>query len=573
MLDRRRTVFAALPLLLAGAPAASLTLPFLGGSHRVEVEVRELPAEDRWQVSYHLPARAAGVDLVHGRGSHRRPGWSVPEGAQWVDAPGVERLCFAHRSRDFTISFATDTGARSKDYEVNVAMSDGGRLLYTGHLVVRPLAHCGAGTAAEAQTDELPHRFRFTTDDGRNIRVGDLAATGSLTWNPPAGEEETYAYFGPQAAAEGERMALLADPALPAWLRRDLEPTVAAIFDRFAGETAISLPNRPLVLLAFDPHGSGRSFGGGVLGGVVQLTASGDGWLAESAEARADWLVRLAHELFHLWDGAALHPDAESEWLSEAAAEAFALRAAYGLGALGEGQVAQRLVDLGNRCLAGLEGQSLLSAPQRRAWDTWYTCGPVLLFVAGEAVERAHPGQGGLGLLVREMFAEGQRAGGVYGTGTFLGWLDKLAGDRPTVYALQGLIRRGQPHGADRLLQRLLDGAGYHVTLASPAQARADPEVYRSLLARGVIRCACGPGDAPTTPSGDCARFAGGQRITRLDDIDVRHDPAAAYGRLRAAAELGRPLRVLAGDDPQPLTLLCGRDTLDPSFDQLLRLR
>ena len=29
--------------------------------------------------------------------------------------------------------------------------------------------------------------------------------------------------------------------------------------------------------------------------------------------------------------------------------------------------------------------------------------------------------------------------------------------------------------------------------------------------------------------------------------------------------------RVVAGDDQQPLTLLCGRDTLDASFDQLLR--
>lgn len=587
-------------LMLAAAASARAASLFGGGrADVVEVGVRELPADDAWQVSWRLPRKVAGVDFAHGRGTYRRAGWTVaPAGAQWVDAPpDTERLCFARPSREFAASFRSDFAMRPKDYEAEVALSDGGRLFYTGQLVVRPLETCGpvaasagpSGTASAANTAnaaataaptlsaaanrELLHRFYFSTAAGRNVQVLDQAAPAALTWSPANGGEETYAYFGSQNAAIGERVALIVDPSLPEWIRHELEPTVTKLFDRFAGETGMSLPLRPLVVVSFSPNGSGFSSGGRQLGGMLQIAFSGEGLRSESAEGRTFWVKHLAHEVFHLWDGFALHADDESEWLSEAAAEAFALRAAYGLGVLTDRQIAERLVDLGNQCLAQLDGQSLLSAPQRQAWDSWYSCGPVLLFVAGQAVERKQPGKGGLGLLVREMFAEGQRAGGVYGTGLFLGWLDKLSEDRPTVFALQGLIRRGVPRRADRALAALFQGAGYRVVLAAPSESKASPEVFGAMLRKALTRCACGPAGPPADAEGDCARLAGQERIVHVGDVEVRRDPAAAYDRLRAGAGLGSPVRVVAGDDPQPLTLFCGRDTLDPSFDQLLRLQ
>ena len=301
---------------------------------------------------------------------------------------------------------------------------------------------------------------------------------------------------------------------------------MAKLFDRFAARRGYS-SRAPLVVVSLSPSGSGFSFGADSSAACSSCTSRG-GAGAETAETRRYWATHLAHELFHLWGGALLRSDEESEWLSEAAAEAFALRAVYGLGLLDERQVAARLVDLGNQCLAGLDGQSLLSAPERRAWDNWYACGPVLLFVAGQAVERAHPGEGGLGLLVRRMFAEGRAAGGVYGTGTFLGWLDKLSGDRATVFAIQGLIRRGVPRGADRVLAQLLTGAGYRVALAAPEEAKASPEVFAVMLRKALARCACGPGGVPADADSDCARLSGQVRLERVDDVEVRRDPAAA---------------------------------------------
>jgi len=571
-----RRILALLPALLA-LPAAALALPSFGGSPRVDVEVREKVGQESWEAYYHFPHEVAGVELPHGRASYRRAAWGISAaGASWVDAPAAangdapERLCFAKPLRELAISFRSDFATRAKDYELNVAMSDGGRLLYTGHLVVRPLARCAAGADVQPLAEPLLHRFRFVTDRGRSIRVGDRAAAGTLDWSPAAGHEETYAYFGPQAGTTGEQAAIVADPQLPAWLRTDLDALIGKLLARFAAETAVALPARPLVLLGFDPKGSGSSFDGGVLDNVVTLAARGDGWQHESDEQRRRWTIRLGHELFHLWDGGVFHADEESEWLSEAAAEAFALRAAWALGALPEAAFARHTVGLANECLAEMDGGPLLTAGARGGWQSWYSCGPTLLWIADRVVERKHPGEGGLGLLFRDMLAESATAGHVYGTGVFLGWLDKLSGDRETVYALQRLIRTGMKRGADDLLQKLVAAGGLRVSLVEPAEATATPEVFEGLLRGALVRCACGGGEPE--PGSDCARLAGDARLVRVGDVEVRSDAGAAYGRMRGAALFGRPLRVVAGDDPQPLTLFCDKESLAPGSGKMLRL-
>src|SRR6185503_13259810 len=146
MTPNRRLVICSLGLaaFALGARAAGAASLFGNRPGVVDVVVQELPAEDAWQVSWRLPSRAAGVDFVHGRGGYRRAGWTLPAGVRWVDAPGVERLCFARPSRELGVSFRSDFAERPKDYEATVAISDGGRLFYTGQLVVQPLETCDA---------------------------------------------------------------------------------------------------------------------------------------------------------------------------------------------------------------------------------------------------------------------------------------------------------------------------------------------------------------------------------------------------------------------------------------------
>jgi hypothetical protein len=542
----------------------------------VDVLLRELPAEDVWQISYMLPERVAGVEMARARTARRHLGWGLaPAGSTWQRSGTTERICFPEPVRTFAVSFRSDFDKPEKDYEPNIAMSDGTRLLYTGNLLVRLLERCGPGDGAEASVPlALPvvHHFRLQTDPGRTVRVGDAAAEERLDWKPPPGEEETYAVFGNVPVAQSDRALFVLDPNLPAWLGDDLRSLLPKLFEHFAGETGMSLPVRPTVVVAHQAGGGGRSFSGGVLHQLVVMAVAGEGWAEPDDPARRDWFLRLAHEVFHLWGGDALHADEESEWLSEAAAEAFALRAAVALGVVPAHEYLGQVVTAANRCLVELDGAALLAAPERGSYASWYSCGPTLLFVADRAVDRAKPGQGGLGLLFREMFAEGRLAGDVYGTGVFLGWLDKLSGDRPTVFALQRLIRHGVERGAESFLAELLRGAGVEVELVSLEEAGADQATFQALLRRALVRCACGTAQPETSGDPDCARFGAASRLHRVGGVDAGQDPAEAYGRLRGAVLLARPLRVVAGDDEQAVDLLCPRDTLESSFQRLLRL-
>jgi hypothetical protein len=567
---------AALAPVAAPAAAAEWRLG-ASGPATIEVQVRERPAEELWQVSYVLPERAAGVEFARDGRAFRQRGWGVAPEATWHATETRERICFARPTRAFAATFRADYEKPEKDYEPNIAFSDGGRLLYTGNLLVKPLATCAAGDspeAAQAVAAEIRHHFRLETDPGRSVLVGELAASERIEWEPAPGREETFVYFGNGQVDVAERAVFLLDPGLPAWLAADLRALLPRLFDRFAGETGVALPARPLVIVAFSgTGGSGTSFSGGVLNDLVAIALSGEGWAEPSQATRREWFVRLAHEAFHLWDGSTLRPDAESEWLSEAAAEAFALRAAATLDVLSWDAYQQAVTNTANRCLVELGSASLLAAPAGGSHASWYSCGATLLFVADRAVERARPGHGGLALLFREMFAEARQHGDVYGTGVFLGWLDKLTGDRPLTLALQQVIRRGVASGLDRYLDALLRGAGLPVSLVSPEEAAPEPALFRPMLRSALVRCACGTAAPESSADPDCARFAPGSALRTVDGVAVREAPADAYARLRTAVLLARPLRVVAGDDATPVELLCPRDSLDGGAEKLLKLQ
>jgi hypothetical protein len=464
---------------------------------------------------------------------------------------------------------------------------------------VRPLARCGdpPGTA-QPQPGPVAHRWRFVTSPERTVRVLGQAGAGALSWEPGEGEGrgDTYAYFGSLPAIEDPRWVLLLDPGLPAWMSADMEAVLPWLFAYFAAETSLELPARPLLLVSSGGHDAdGLSLAGGALDGLLSLAVSGADARDPSERTRLAWLRFLAHEGFHFWAGQLLLPDQESEWLSEGAAEIYSLAAAHRLGRLGEHGLASTLVGKANTCLAELAGAPLLTAAERGAYGAHYSCGPVILYLAGAAVAREgggsasvpeQAGEGavaahleGLRPLFRNVLAEGLELGGSLRTGLLLGWLDRLTSDRQTVFALQRLIRFGVPEGADRFLQLLLREAGLAVSLVPLAEAEADWRLYRSLVEQALQRCACGEGAleardlaAGTTGRDECAALSDGSPVWRLDELEVPDHSAAAWARLRSAVLLQRPVRVVVGEHSEPLALLCPAETLANSFESLLRL-
>lgn len=564
----------ALPALALASTAACgpLPLPYPVRAPRaqpVAVTVTEVPENDSWQVGYVLPFAAAGVEFVRGRNAFRHERWGVGlrEGEpEWHVDGDRERLCFTRPARAFSVGFFTWTEPLPKDYELNVRFSEGSRLLYTGHLLVRPLEACSE-TAAEAPPGEPMPRFTFRTSEARSIRVLDQAAAGELVWHPDPDHDqgaETYVYFGELPAVETEAATVLLDPGLPEWMKSEMAREVPRLVERFAAATSTPLPFRPLLLVAWGgPGGSGISFSGGTLPGLLLASAEGPGWVSETPEARQEWFHRIAHETFHLWDGETYRPEEDSEWLSEAAADHFAADAAVAFGVRSELDARRWLVERANDCLVRLGGRSLVAAVGGSDFRAWYSCGAVAMAAADGALSHAEP-PSDLANLFRRLFEHAAATGG-YGTAAFLGGLQELHADPAAQAELRRLIRDGGIARSDTFLQGLLARAGVATEPAPPEQATADPATLREMVRRAVGRCYCG-----TEASAVCDPAETGQGVSAVAGETVGWGGTlAAWEHLRSAVARDAALPVVL--DGEEVTLFCDAESFDPTWDSLLK--
>lgn len=451
------------------APPASPPVP-------VEIEVAEDPAADAWQVTYRFAEPVAGIVFQRGRQPFRAGAWELRSpGATWrVHDSRDAVLAASGGARELRLRFASDFEPREKEYELNVSYTDGGRLVYTGHLSVRPLVAGGAGLAAGRLAD---HRWRFRTAGERWIVVRDRAARGELDWQEEAAGtgDGTYAYFGPRPPDRRERMTMLLDPGLPEWMRVRAEWILPRLTDRFAAETGVELAFRPLVMISFRPADtSGLTFSGGTLDGLVQMSAIGRAWRQQTAEADAMWLDRTAHEIFHFWAGESFVAALEDgdAWLTEGAADLFALEAMLGLGLIDEASRRRRLVEAANRCLVGLEGEPLLASAEPGRFANMYACGSTLWLWAGAAVAEATGGEDGVAALTRELFAA---SGGELTTYRFLETVHRLTGSPWAGAPLARLLLDGVAADADAFFLAHMQAAGLPVRLAPPAGATLRP--------------------------------------------------------------------------------------------------
>jgi hypothetical protein len=567
----------ALPALALASTAACgpLPLPYPVRAPRaqpVAVTVTEVPENDSWQVGYVLPFAAEGVDFLGPQDASRRARWGVGlrEGEpEWHVDGGRERLCFTRPARGFSVGFRTWSGAGATGPPTNVTLSDGSRLLYTGDLLVRPLARCGA------PHDEVPpvqHRFTFRTTEERSIRVQGQAATGELTWQPEGSEgraEATYVYFGSLPAVETEAATVLLDPGLPAWVEEESRRAVPRLIERYASATATLPPLRPLAVVAWGgaetahtADAAERSLSAQALPGLLLASAAGPGWDEETPQARREAFLSLARAAFHLWDAAAYPPEEGAAWLSEAAADHFATEAAIAAGVLDRDEARRALVASANDCLVRLAGRSVAAAAPDDS-HLGRSCGAVAMAAAGGALRRAAPA-GDLGDLFRRLFEHAAATGG-YGPDAFLGGLRELHADPRAFGELWHLVRTGDLAEPAPVVRDLLAGAGVATDLAPPEEATVEPATLGEVARRAVGRCYCGE-----EAEGTCDPAEVGARVSaiagqRLDGSD----PRPALESLRSAVARGAALPVVL--DGEELTLFCADDSFDPAGEALLR--
>jgi hypothetical protein len=352
---------------------------------------------DTWRVEYRLNRRSgAWIFPVSQPVAATRTPWR--EGAWRVETPGVriERhgaydVLVAARNGQVPsrvrIAFTPTNATLDREYDPAVRFGNGATAIYSDQFDVVPTADGKDVDRREAglSVDDLggehvPVRFHDV--------AGPVFVQGRRQHDPVLTGGETYVVFGAGTIEERGGVAMLADPALPAWLKDDVArfaPQVAATYAARLGDRTDR--RLPLLLMAWRGPTPGKVVNdGGVRPGQILFNFEGEGLLERNTRAarRTRWFI--AHEMAHFWLGTSgvAYRSPSDAWITEGGAEmmAFTLLAATDHDqALGE---LQRAVQ---DCIASAT-KPVGRAGERHDSRTFYACGATFALAAASAQRR-----------------------------------------------------------------------------------------------------------------------------------------------------------------------------------------
>lgn len=403
----------------------------------------------RWTIDYTLPgAAAAWVFPVSAPTMGTQRPWR--DGDWRVVTPGVrierrgayDMLVPTHGRyvpRQVRLSFIPSAVTLEREYDPAVSFGNGSMALYSDQFDLVP-----ASDLAAIATREAGLSARDLGGDHAAVRFHDAAGPvfvgGKRIADPILRGAATYVVFGAAAIEDVGGIAMLADPALPLWLKTDLAgfvPRVAATYAARLGPR--DDPRLPLLLIGWRGATPGKVINdGGVRPGEILLNFEGEGLVDRNDKAarRTRWF--LAHELSHFWlgsEGVAYRAPADA-WITEGGAEmmAFTLLAAsdhaYALAEL------QRAVD---DCVRAAS-KPVATAGERHDGRTFYACGTVFA-LAATGVVRQHGGKDVFDFL-RPLLTT-HRSDRLIGREEWLSDLAGLEGGEAAATAIRVMIERG----------------------------------------------------------------------------------------------------------------------------------
>lgn len=384
-------LLAALAVPLAGC-ATPRAIPAVPGAPELAVDIAS-PAGGPITFAFRTARPVAALHFADDLGGYRRREWMpVEPGFRWVVEPAdpalgtiqgerIERIDGASFAR---VSFTVDPRYRSlpKNYAPFSPFSDGGLLIYSGHLHACTAFPCsGAGPITIGV--EAPDRQ--VRADGRTAPGGALFASA---------REGTNIYIGNRAplSVGGFADAIL-DPALPDAVRAGLATSLPAATGYFARQYG-PLSFTPTLFVSVDPRRQPDgtiSTQGGTLPGQIFMHFDGADEGRRFAEGTEwlDWF--FAHEVAHMVQrdrtGNRSGDDAQA-WMHEGGADAMAALVMTDRG--GAAYVRRRVASAVSSCDEALSAGPLTSATARGAFDAHYACG----LIAHIALDTALRAQG-----------------------------------------------------------------------------------------------------------------------------------------------------------------------------------
>jgi len=538
---------------------------WLAMAYGMEVTVVEDPGRDRWEATWVHDEAVRGFAFTRNRNPVQAK-WKAKKG-RLRDLDGYQVfLAPPGKTIDrFTATFRTDTSWQNKDYELNVAFSDGARLLYTDHLFVVPLTCPDDGSDcddAELQGGEATvHRFDLRTDDGRFVVTPDGRSEAQATWSQTS--RGVYVYFGDGEPLGDDRITFLIDPGLPAWIRERTDAWIGPLLDHFESQTGRVLGFAPVVFLSYtDGPADQQSLGGGGMPGQMQLQLIGGAWRHETDALATRYATFLAHETFHMWNGEELRTrrglGPSEEWLSEGSAELFSWWAVEALGIQHAPFAEDQALAAAARCTTDLGGQPLLTAHRAGNQGAFYPCGAAALY-------QLHL-QADLPEVFAALFAEGATD---YSTFDLLEQIQVHSEDPLAPAFAERLLRHGLgPDPATAWVAGF--GSGLPVEAAETWTVDGLPDgAYHDALVTTVGACDCG-GAMSVWNEGDTIRFEGLDvcealtselRVEQAAGVDVA-DRRAALQAVWEAIDTDGAFELQGADDTR--TIRCPDDLAPP---------
>ncbi len=418
----------------------------------IQLRVEHLKGEDAWVVRYRLPEPVTAVRFITNIHLFRKGAWEVgPSDLSITHEDGYEVIRAAHGVPfdAFDVRFSSRYGQLEKEYALNFSFTDGGTLLYTGHLDVA-VEYKGQFVEPGLELTFMPAVDEHMVWNGRVFRKSFTATTHDLDFG-------TYVYFGQQGPLQSPHMLAIIDGGVPGWMRRKLNTHLPKLFAYYTEQTGIALAQKPAVYFSFDPGTKHTwNYAGGTLPGLIQLSVQGQGWREEAEEPLAEFLIFVAHEAAHLWNSQLVrHEEGQAAWMHEGGADAFALRSLYALGVLDETGLYDRYSDALDECVDGLRNSRLIIARELGKSRNFYHCGSTIGLITESAIQQKHPDLDLFDFWERLM-EKGQANGNRYTQAHYYETLDEMTGAGVTSGIIRSLINDLQTNPKTTFRQALI---------------------------------------------------------------------------------------------------------------------
>ncbi len=347
-----------------------------------KVMVHVTKESGEWLVSYQLP-QAVNQVFFYREGSLPRGGWGLSDADLTLTADVDKQHRITGKQGKtfdrFSVRFASDYRTTPKDYELNFAFTDGGELLYTGHLLL-----------ALNEEDKISHDFTFKPEQGHQVIIHGQVDHEPHQWTDSE-LKGTYVYFGQAEPVESEHMLAVMDPGLPEWINSRMVQALPKLFAFYTQQTGMALNFKPVVFFSFTPgEQSGTQYSGGTLPGLIQLNVKGNDWQQNTPNNLIGVSHFLAHEAAHLWNSQLIvsDDDRDASWIHEGGADAFAVRALAHLGVLTDKEVLLEHEKYLNQCIDALKTHPVTAFEQHRNFSVYYHCGATIAWLTELALQR-----------------------------------------------------------------------------------------------------------------------------------------------------------------------------------------